>query len=363
MNDLMEDNQSSLQPKNKAAFGILSARMSGQAPAAGTSASSVKMHILVIAGTKEESEKLKSKIFDFRFSKVSAAYTGLAEGKFPRDVHAIVGQYKTDEEFYKDVAPILETFEKHKIKALFGKKSEGEHLTRFLEQKWELFDDSKTEDLKVFLKKQFDEEVQNIKQIFEGIDEDKNGFLSPFELTIVSEKLGQPMSKDEIQKCVKIIDADGNGEITFDEFALWWISGREGAPSGLGNQLASFMAQSQKFSNLAIRQLNNTLKSTKDLEAKDLRQFSLNFKVGDYKEGQTGITLGTTFGIVDSKQKFLADYKAKLGFADKENWMVMKFHIDDDETQETVLKRISEFKIIKLFERYVKVHNQITGGT
>ena len=50
------------------------------------------------------------------------------------------------------------------------------------------------------------------------------------------------MNKEEIDNCVKIIDADGNGEITFDEFANWWIGGREGAPDGLGNQLASFMA-------------------------------------------------------------------------------------------------------------------------
>ena len=183
-----EDDQSSLQPKKKIDVGILSARMSGQAPVAGTSASSVKMHILVVAGTKQESDKLKSDLFDFRFSKVSAAYNGLAEGKFPRDVHAIVAQYKTDEEFYRDVAPILETFEKHNIKALFGKKSDGEHLTTFLGQNWQFFDDTKPiENVKVFLKHQFDEEVLNIQKIFERIDTDKNKFLSPYELTLVSE--------------------------------------------------------------------------------------------------------------------------------------------------------------------------------
>lgn len=43
------------------------------------------------------------------------------------------------------------------------------------------------------------------------------------------------MSKDEIEACVKIIDADGSGAISFDEFALWWLAGREGAPDALGS--------------------------------------------------------------------------------------------------------------------------------
>jgi Ca2+-binding EF-hand superfamily protein len=48
-------------------------------------------------------------------------------------------------------------------------------------------DASKLEPLKSYLKSTFDKEVDNIKKIFEAIDEDKNGYLSPFELTLVSQ--------------------------------------------------------------------------------------------------------------------------------------------------------------------------------
>lgn len=96
-------------------------------------------------------------------------------------------------------------------------------------------DVSKLDHIKTYLKTTFDKEVDKIKKIFEAIDEDKNKFLSPFELTLVSQQLGKPLSKEEIEECVKIIDSDGNGQITFDEFAYWWIGGREGAPEGLGN--------------------------------------------------------------------------------------------------------------------------------
>jgi hypothetical protein len=155
--------------------------------------------------------------------------------------------------------------------------------------------------LKSYLKTTFDSEVENIKKIFESIDSDGNKYLSPFELTLVSQQLGKPLNKDEIDNCVKIIDSDGNGQITFDEFALWWIGGREGAPEGLGGQLASFMAKSQKFTNLAMRQLNQTLKTTKDLDEKDLRDFQVSVKLGKYEDESSGISLKTRFGIVDSK--------------------------------------------------------------
>ena len=52
------------------------------------------------------------------------------------------------------------------------------------------------------------------------------------------------MTKEEINECVKIIDANGDGEITFDEFANWWIGGREGAPDAFGSSMGNFMAKS-----------------------------------------------------------------------------------------------------------------------
>lgn len=67
-------------------------------------------------------------------------------------------------------------------------------------------DISKLEPLKTYLKSSFDKEVDKIKKIFESIDEDNNKYLSPFELTLVSQQLGKPLSKDEIDECVRIID-------------------------------------------------------------------------------------------------------------------------------------------------------------
>ena len=63
------------------------------------------------------------------------------------------------------------------------------------------------------------------------------------------------------------------------------------------------MAQTQKYTSIAMRQLNATLKTTKELDSKDLRKFSVAFKIGDYKQDESGagISLKSTFGIADAK--------------------------------------------------------------
>lgn len=46
-----------------------------------------------------------------------------------------------------------------------------------------------------------------------------------------------------------------------------------------------------------------------------------------------------------------------MGFSEKESWVMIKFHIDDDETPEQVVERIKKFKVVKMLEKYVKVYN------
>ena len=189
------------------------------------------MHVLFVASKKEEL-KLKEKFYDLKFSKISDALAGADIKKIPKDVHAIVAYCGKDD--LKDIGSILDSYDKYQIKAMFGKS--GDDAKNLQSQGWEFFEFqpkdelTKLDPLRTYIKQTFDAEVNKIKQIFDAIDTDGNKYLEPYELTRVSEMLGKPFTKEEIDNCVKIIDADGNGQISFDEFALWWIAGREGAP-------------------------------------------------------------------------------------------------------------------------------------
>lgn len=82
----------------------------------------------------------------------------------------------------------------------------------------------------------------------------------------------------------------------------------------------------------------------------------------NYEEENSGISIKTKFGIVDSKQEPVISYRESLGFSEKESWLMLKFHIDEDETPEQVVEKLKRFRVIKMLEKYVKVYNHSKQG-
>jgi len=66
--------------------------------------------------------------------------------------------------------------------------------------------------------------LTDIREIFQTFDHDKNGYIDFVEMMLMAEKLGFPMTKEEGEKTFKIIDLDGDGRLTEDEFTHWWNS-------------------------------------------------------------------------------------------------------------------------------------------
>ncbi|EGD81206.1 hypothetical protein PTSG_11241 [Salpingoeca rosetta] len=58
--------------------------------------------------------------------------------------------------------------------------------------------------------------------IFDAHDQDKSGNIDASELKAIVYKLGHPMSDEEIETSLRIIDKDQSGKITYDEFKKWW---------------------------------------------------------------------------------------------------------------------------------------------
>jgi hypothetical protein len=73
---------------------------------------SLKMNIIVIAPTKEATDKTKSKIYDLKFSKMNTAHPTLDSKKIAKDVHAVVA-YATSDEDVRGLSNLLKDFEKY----------------------------------------------------------------------------------------------------------------------------------------------------------------------------------------------------------------------------------------------------------
>jgi calmodulin len=63
-----------------------------------------------------------------------------------------------------------------------------------------------------------DEELKEFKEIFNLVDTDQGGSISTEELGNLMETLGIKTTTEELKLMVSEIDANGNGEVDFDEF-------------------------------------------------------------------------------------------------------------------------------------------------
>ncbi|MDP2437131.1 MAG: EF-hand domain-containing protein [archaeon] len=60
------------------------------------------------------------------------------------------------------------------------------------------------------------------KRVFDKYDTDKSGKISPAEFKEMVYELGYHLSDVEFDLAIKLLDKDGDKEISYSEFAEWW---------------------------------------------------------------------------------------------------------------------------------------------
>ena len=63
-----------------------------------------------------------------------------------------------------------------------------------------------------------EEQKQEIREAFDLFDSDRSGYVDAEEIKVAMRALGVEPKDSEIQKMISEVDADGNGQIEFDEF-------------------------------------------------------------------------------------------------------------------------------------------------
>jgi calmodulin len=72
-------------------------------------------------------------------------------------------------------------------------------------------------------------ESELARSVWDKLDVDKSGNLSLDEIKSLFQKLGQKLSKSDVQAKFDEIDTDGDGEIDYLEFSAWWHEQHEDA--------------------------------------------------------------------------------------------------------------------------------------
>jgi len=68
-------------------------------------------------------------------------------------------------------------------------------------------------------------EMEKIRATFDRIDTDGSGTLDQEEVAQAAQQLGRVFIGDDLEEAMTMMDSDGNGEVSFEEFCSWWESG------------------------------------------------------------------------------------------------------------------------------------------
>ena len=84
------------------------------------------------------------------------------------------------------------------------------------------------------------EELRGFREVFDLVDDDNSGAIDVPEVAKLMALLGMPHDPEQVGLMVREIDADGNGEVDFDEFLLVMAGGNKPAPFTRRQLLSAF---------------------------------------------------------------------------------------------------------------------------
>lgn len=94
----------------------------------------------------------------------------------------------------------------------------------------------------------------------------------------------------EVEECLRDLDVNRDGKITFDEFTKWWLSGRQSRSPWMRRILSSKL-KTQKFVDQLSAPIKEVLANASKEDAKDISTNSFTVSVNGADQGDAGTSL------------------------------------------------------------------------
>lgn len=158
-------------------------------------------------------------------------------------------------------------------------------------------------DMLGYIRSQYGEIDVVMRKAFTAFDKDGSGFIDATELRLMSKEMGRELDPAEVDECMKDLDIDKDNRISFEEFAKWWLSGRQGLSPWMRRLLASKLTALKLIDQLSAP-LQEVLQDATHTDAADISTSSLTVSINQVCATQPGIAL-------DAKLLFLSPELAK----------------------------------------------------
>lgn len=104
-----------------------------------------------------------------------------------------------------------------------------------------------------------------VQQAFNQFDADGSGAIDKDELQMLSQRLGHPLSDEELNRALVDLDLNKDGVIDFDEFCRWYFTGMKPYNNSTRSMLLVGSKTSSVFDALAREKLAEILHADKSV--------------------------------------------------------------------------------------------------
>jgi hypothetical protein len=118
---------------------------------------------------------------------------------------------------------------------------------------------------------------------FNALDKDGNGFIEAGELRAISKELGRELDSAEADECLKDIDINKDNKISYEEFAKWWLSGRQGLSTWMRVLLSSKLTALKLMDTLSAP-MKQVLGDVTEASLHDIATSSLTLNINNVDE-------------------------------------------------------------------------------
>ena len=118
---------------------------------------------------------------------------------------------------------------------------------------------------------------------FKSLDKDGNGYIEATELRSISKELGRELDSVEADECLKDIDINKDGKISFPEFSKWWLSGRQGLSPWMRALLSSKVTALKLVDTLSAP-MKEVLSDVTETSLSDIATSSLTVNINNIEE-------------------------------------------------------------------------------
>jgi uncharacterized protein (UPF0335 family) len=178
-----------------------------------------------------------------------------------------------------------------------------------------------------------------IKKVFDSFDADGSGFIDIKELKAIAKDLGAEMTDAEADNCMKDLDYNKDGKISFEEFSDWWRSGRASFSPALKRLIGMKLKASKLLegASATIKRVEEKKAEISDRYKDKLATSSIRVALNQFEE--SGLRLFAKLHIFSPSFKDLSKHFCALsGFASSDLFFVISLKVsgDADAHQKTV---------------------------